>query len=66
MSNSARYTALLMGFCVAVGNVQPATAAKGVSTKAYCTELVVKKNITDTKQFKDEVHKCYLDPTTYK
>ena len=29
MSNSAKYTALLMGFCVALGSVQPATAAEG-------------------------------------
>jgi hypothetical protein len=65
MSNAVKYTGLLLGFLIVGASIQPAIAAS-VSTKKYCSELVVKKGITDVKQFKDEVHKCYLDPTTYK
>jgi hypothetical protein len=66
MSNSVKCTALLLAFLIPAVSVQPAIAAKGVSTKAYCRELVVKKGITDVTQFNAEVQKCYLDPTTYK
>lgn len=66
MSNSVKYTALLLGFFIAAGSVQPASAFKGPTTGKYCTELVVKKGITDVTQFKAEVNKCKADPTTYK
>jgi hypothetical protein len=66
MSNSLKCTALLLGFLIAAGSVQPAIAFKGPTTKSYCTEMVVKKGITDIGQFKAEVHKCMVDPTTYK
>jgi hypothetical protein len=66
MSHSVKYTALLLGFLIAAGSVQPAIAFRGPTTGKYCTELVVKKGITDVKQFKAEVGKCKADPTTYK
>ena len=66
MSHSVKYTAVLLGFSIAAGSVQPAIAFKGPTTGKYCTELVVNKGITDIKQFQAEVKKCKADPTTYK
>lgn len=66
MSNSVKHTALLLGFFIAIGSVQPASAFRGPTTKSYCNELVAKKNITDTAQIKAEMHKCMVAPTTYK
>jgi hypothetical protein len=66
MSHSVKYTALLLGFLIAAGSVQPATAFRGPTTGKYCSELVVNKGIIDVKKFKAEVNKCKADPTTYK
>jgi hypothetical protein len=66
MSNSAKCTALLVGFSIAAGSIQPAIAFRGPTTGKYCNELIVKKGITDVAQFKAEMHKCKADPTTYK
>ncbi len=66
MLHSVTSTALLLGFLIAAGNVQPAIALKGPTTGKYCTELVVNKGITDVKRFKAEVNKCKANPTTYK
>ena len=65
MSHSVKYTALLLGSLIAA-SVQPAMAFKGPTTGKYCNELIVKKGITDVKQFKAEMGKCKADPTTYK
>jgi hypothetical protein len=66
MSQSVKYTALLLGFSIVTGSIQPANAFRGRTTKKYCTELVVNKGIIDVKQFNAEVRKCKADPTTYK
>jgi len=66
MSHSVKHTALLVGFLIAAGSVQPAVAFRGPTTGKYCTDLVVNKGITDVTQFKAEVKKCKADPTTYK
>ena len=66
MSNSVKNTALLVGFLVAAGSVQPAIAYKGPTTKKYCAELVTGKGITDVTKFKGEVKKWIADPTAYK
>jgi hypothetical protein len=66
MSNSVKCTALLLGFLMAAGSVQPAMAYRGPTTGKYCNELIVKKGITDIKQFHAEMVKCKADPTTYK
>jgi hypothetical protein len=65
MPHSVKYTALLLGSLIAA-SVQPAMACKGPTTGKYCNELIVKKGITDVKQFKAEMGKCKADPTTYK
>jgi hypothetical protein len=66
MSHSMKSTALLMGVLIAMGSVQPASAFRGPTTKKYCTELVVNKNIIDVRQFNAEVKKCTANPIIYK
>jgi hypothetical protein len=56
MSPSVKYTALLLGFLIAAGSVQPTIAFKGPTTGKYCTELVVNKRITEHQDNRENCH----------
>jgi hypothetical protein len=56
MPHSVKYTALLLGFLIAAGSVQPVIAFNGPTTGKYCTELVVNKRITEHQDHKENCH----------
>jgi hypothetical protein len=72
VSKSVRGVWLRLVFLIAGASVQPALAMGGggprvsAMTRQYCTEVVVKKGITDVTRFEQEVRKCVDDPLTYK